>query len=69
MNGKSDRLIPTVPILFVLLSIIVMWSTRTARRQSRVKSSTMAATLAGNGKGSRDSMICPTQQIEKIMAI
>ena len=23
MNGKSDRLIPTVPILFVLLSIIV----------------------------------------------
>ena len=46
-----------------------MWSTRTARRQSRVKSSTMAATLAGNGKGSRDSMICPTQQIEKIMAI
>lgn len=24
MNGKSDGLIPTVPILFVLLSIIVM---------------------------------------------
>lgn len=26
MNGKSDRLIPTVPILFVLLSIIVILS-------------------------------------------
>lgn len=25
MNGKSDGLIPTVPILFVLLSIIVNW--------------------------------------------
>ena len=29
MNGKSDGLIPTVPILFVLLSIIVNLSFRT----------------------------------------
>lgn len=27
MNGKSDGLIPTVPILFVLLSIIVNFAT------------------------------------------
>ena len=28
MNGKSDGLIPTVPILFVLLSIIVSYMLR-----------------------------------------
>ena len=32
MNGKSDGLIPTVPILFVLLSIIVNFRNRTAKK-------------------------------------
>ena len=32
MNGKSDGLIPTVPILFVLLSIIVSYISRLEKR-------------------------------------